>query len=222
MELPIGVSGGGTGGSTIVTAKSALGIGPSDSIVCVDGRFTGKVEIGGLANVHEGVIPSLEVTTSSRIKRLSGLSFFGDNDEGPIFVLAKSRSAVAGTLVFPEGGDSLGRMDFEGANPAAPRFDIGAQINAIAGSQWTVTNRETSLEFRVVAAGVNNLVVALTIQSDSGLKLGSYIDMPEMATRPPTPAANSGRLFMEDNGAGKTRLAVKWPSGGSQQIAVES
>ena len=221
MELPIGVPGGGTGGSTVTAAKETLEIGPSEPVY-VDGTFTGRVEIGGAANVHEGVIPSLEVTTSSRIKRLSGLSFFGDNNEGPIFVLAKSRSGVAGTLVFPEAGDSLGRYDFEGANPSAPRFDIGARINAIVGSLWTATNRETSLEFSVVPAGINNLIVALTILSDSGLKLASYINMSEMATRPPIPAANSGQLFMEDNGSGKTRLVVRWPSGGSLQIAVES
>ncbi len=220
MELPIGVPGGGTGGSTITAVKTALGIGSSDSPTYVDGTFTGRVAIGGAANVHEGVTPSLEVTTSSRVKRLSGLSFFGDNDEGPIFVLAKSRSAVAGTLVFPEGGDSLGRIDFEGANPAAPRFDIGAQIDAIAGSKWTATNRETSLEFSVVAPGVNNLGVALTIQSDSGLKLARYLQMAEIAA-PSAPPANGGRLFLEDNGSGKTRLMIIFATGVAQQVAIQ-
>jgi len=190
----------------------------------IDGglQVTGKTAIGGAANIHEGVTPSLEVTTSSLPSRLSGLSFFGDNGEGPIFVLAKSRGATAGLLVFPEPGDSLGRIDWEGADPAAPRFNVGARINATVGSLWTATNRETSLEFSVVASGATALGVALTIQSDSGVKLARYLEMPEIAPRPPAPAANSGRLFMEDNGSGKTRLVVTFPTGGSQQIAVES
>lgn len=220
MELPIGVAGGGTGGSTKEAARTALGIGLLDSPTFADGVFTGRVAIGGAANVHEGVTPSLEVTTASRIKRLSGLSFFGDNDEGPIFVLAKSRGATAGVLAFPESGDSLGRIDFEGANPAAPRFDIGLQINAIAGSLWTATNRETSLEFSVVASGVNNLGVALTIQSDSGLKLAKYLQIAEIAA-PSAPPANGGRLFLEDNGGGKTRLMIIFATGVAQQIAIQ-
>ncbi len=221
-ELAIGVAGGGTGGTTKSAARTALGVGTGDSPTFVNGAFTGKVTIGGVASIHEGVIPSLEIATSSRINRLSGLSFFGDNDEGPIFVLAKSRGTTVGSLVFPQAGDSLGRYDFEGANPAASRFDIGAEIRATAGSLWTATNRESSLEFLVVAAGVNNLTVALTIQSDSGLKLGGYMEMPELATRPPIPAANTGRIFMEDNGSGKTRLVVRFPGGGTQQIAVDT
>lgn len=47
-----------------------------------------------------------------------------------------------------------------------------------------------------------------------------YIEGTEM-TAPAAPAANKGRIYFEDNGAGKTRLMVIFPSGVAQQIALE-
>jgi len=47
-----------------------------------------------------------------------------------------------------------------------------------------------------------------------------FIEGTEM-TAPAAPAANKGRLYFEDNGSGKTRLMVIFPSGAAQQIAIE-
>lgn len=47
-----------------------------------------------------------------------------------------------------------------------------------------------------------------------------YIEMNEI-TAPAAPAANYARLFVEDNGAGKTRLVVRFPTGANQVIATE-
>lgn len=52
------------------------------------------------------------------------------------------------------------------------------------------------------------------------LKLSSYIDVTEMAT-PPAPAANIARLFVKDNGAGKTQLCVRFNTGAVQIISTE-
>ena len=40
-------------------------------------------------------------------------------------------------------------------------------------------------------------------------------------TAPPAPAANGYYIYAEDNGAGKTRLMVRFATGASQQIAIE-
>lgn len=40
-------------------------------------------------------------------------------------------------------------------------------------------------------------------------------------TDPGAGAANTYRLFAEDNGAGKTRLMVRFASGAAQQIAIQ-
>ncbi len=40
-------------------------------------------------------------------------------------------------------------------------------------------------------------------------------------TAPAAGAANSVRIYAEDNGAGKTRLMAKFSSGAAQQIAIQ-
>jgi len=49
---------------------------------------------------------------------------------------------------------------------------------------------------------------------------GGAIELQEM-TAPSAPSSNGARLFIEDNGSGKTRLMVRFASGASQQIAIE-
>ena len=60
--------------------------------------------------------------------------------------------------------------------------------------------------------------------ADGGVLVGSslpcYLEMYEM-TAPAAGAANTARLFSQDNGAGKTQLMVQFGSGVAQQIAIE-
>ena len=49
---------------------------------------------------------------------------------------------------------------------------------------------------------------------------GAVIEMGER-TAPSAPGANKGRLYLQDNGAGKTQLMVLFASGAAQQIAIE-
>lgn len=59
----------------------------------------------------------------------------------------------------------------------------------------------------------------------SGLK--TYMDGPTGAltfteqTAPSAPGANEGTLYLEDNGAGKTKLMIRFNTGAAQQIAIE-
>lgn len=47
-----------------------------------------------------------------------------------------------------------------------------------------------------------------------------YLEGVEM-TAPAAPAANAGRIFFQDNGAGKTQLMVIFSSGAAQQLAIQ-
>jgi hypothetical protein len=47
-----------------------------------------------------------------------------------------------------------------------------------------------------------------------------YQEFIEMASAP-SGVANKARMWVEDNGAGKTRLMVQFGSGAAQQIAIE-
>jgi hypothetical protein len=58
-------------------------------------------------------------------------------------------------------------------------------------------------------------------QTISGVKTYSnYTDIVEMSA-PAAPPANTLRFYAEDNGAGKTRFMVRFPSGAAQQLAIE-
>lgn len=48
----------------------------------------------------------------------------------------------------------------------------------------------------------------------------TYSDMGEI-TAPAAPGANTARIFVQDNGAGKTQLMVIFPTGAAQQLAIE-
>jgi len=54
----------------------------------------------------------------------------------------------------------------------------------------------------------------------SSATTGAALEMHEM-TAPAAPSSNRARIYAEDNGAGKTRLMVRFPSGAAQQIAIE-
>jgi len=56
--------------------------------------------------------------------------------------------------------------------------------------------------------------------NDGPLRFGDYIELPEI-TAPLAPAVNTGRLFVRDNGSGKSQLAIRFPSGAIQTIATE-
>jgi len=49
---------------------------------------------------------------------------------------------------------------------------------------------------------------------------GSHLQFNEV-TAPAAPAANKARLYVEDNGSGKSRLVVRFPTGAAQVIATE-
>lgn len=70
--------------------------------------------------------------------------------------------------------------------------------------------------------GSGNLTVSadrLTLDATGGGG-GAFLESAEI-TAPAAPAANGFRLFAEDNGAGKTRLMVRFATGANQQIAIE-
>ena len=47
-----------------------------------------------------------------------------------------------------------------------------------------------------------------------------FLELAEIVT-PAAPGGNRGRLFMRDNGAGKTQLCVKFPTGGTVVLATQ-
>lgn len=70
------------------------------------------------------------------------------------------------------------------------------------------------LQFGTTPGSANGILNLSTLQHTG------FIQGTEM-TAPSAGAANTGRIFFEDNGGGKTRLMVRFATGAVQQIAIE-
>jgi hypothetical protein len=53
------------------------------------------------------------------------------------------------------------------------------------------------------------------------VNLDGSFDIPEGTATPGAPGTNIARLYVEDNGSGKTRLMVRFPTGAAVQLAIE-
>lgn len=73
------------------------------------------------------------------------------------------------------------------------------------------------------AAALRGTAPAVTGLTEAGVqqwRVGTYLELPEI-TSPGLAPSNSGRAYFEDNGSGKTRLMVQFPTGAAQQLAIE-
>jgi hypothetical protein len=86
---------------------------------------------------------------------------------------------------------------------------------SLASSSTAVT-----LAAETAGTGADNVPVNLTPAGTEGVVIGNFAQFTEM-TAPAAGAANTARLFCEDNGGGKTRLMVQFASGAAVQIAIE-
>lgn len=94
-----------------------------------------------------------------------------------------------------------------------------AQISAILTTP-TQASLVSDLVFYARTGGAALAEVGRLTGAGSFLLGAGYAELNEM-TAPANAAANKCRLFAEDNGAGKTRLVVIFPSGAAQVIATE-
>lgn len=51
---------------------------------------------------------------------------------------------------------------------------------------------------------------------------GEYLEFAEQGSAPAAPAANSVRLYAEDNGSGKTRIVAKFASGANVVLGTQA
>jgi len=107
---------------------------------------------------------------------------------------------------------------FTNSNQAGANFTI-------AGSNSTGSAAGGSIIFQTSPAGgagssQNALVTVLTLDSTKQANFAGHMQMTEI-TAPAAGAANTVRIYAEDNGAGKTRLMAIFASGAAQQVAIE-
>ena len=104
-------------------------------------------------------------------------------------------------------------------------FFVNAVTDTVIRSNGAVTSVMAALGIGATANASDVFLfrVAAAIARVAGAANGSTGAVLEFLeqTAPAAGAANTARLFAEDNGAGKTRLMVQFASGAAQQVAIE-
>jgi hypothetical protein len=96
----------------------------------------------------------------------------------------------------------------------APFLDcVNGELTTVAACTWRFKH---NIAIHLSDAGVQFPVFGAF---QNGVE-STYLDMNEIAA-PAAPSANKARIYAEDDGAGKTRLMVVFPTGAAQQIAIE-
>ena len=117
------------------------------------------------------------------------------------------RADVGMLLINGQSGNSTGIGSGE--------FNPGLNFGTLCGLRWTNDTPAASPDIYLhrVAGSVLGL-------KSSSATTGASLELHEM-TAPSAPSSNRARIYAEDNGSGKTRLMVLFPSGVAQQIAIE-
>ncbi len=135
------------------------------------------------------------------IQKLAGGSryvIFNDTTTGDLRIQAGPGSTALGGAINLRGSSYTG--------------DSGGVIVGLGGTGVR--------KFRVNDAGFGDGTDLFTID-ESGIKTETnYTEIIEIAD-PAAPAANKARFYVRDNGAGKTQLVVRFPTGAIQVIATE-
>lgn len=92
----------------------------------------------------------------------------------------------------------------------------GAQTGSSGTFGWTVSATDSTLALDTALVRAAAAVVGIT----NGSTGGGAIEFTAM-TAPSAPSAGKGRVWFEDNGSGKLRYMVRFPSGAAQQISIE-
>lgn len=173
------------------------------------------------------------LTTSKLLDLLANsISRFAVRRDGIVEVLngqALRTNVAGGTFFFDLGivtfrdGDAGGvsRVNLGGTTSAFPALKRnGAQIDArLADDSAFCVFRASALRLGAGTTLTDPVDGSLRIMDVAGTG-GGFVESKEIAD-PSAPAANEGRLYFRDNGAGKTQLCVRFATGAVQVVATE-
>jgi hypothetical protein len=183
---------GGVGSSDYVN----VGIGLTTPTQRLDA--VGQTFLFGSDNTSE----FLRTNSTNKVGRMFAPHY--TNAEEPVFVIGAVNSSTANIIFI--GGGSV-------AANASTRIEF---VTAATGAVTTGTSRWVIDE--------NGWLVSQSVNYDiagvRNVKFVSFLEGTE-STAPAAGAVNTGRIFFQDNGAGKTQLMVLFNTGVAQQIAIQ-
>lgn len=165
---------------------------------------------------------------ASRLLKLSvgGVTRLAVEKNGGMAITHSSFSTVVGPATGNFGAN------FTAISGGAAKWSIGGNVGCYHASDFVLKwNSGTDLNSGAPDTGLVRSAAGV-VEFNNGTagtlrdwkarrgELTEYLDVVEM-TAPAAPAANTARLYVEDNGAGKTRLMVLFPTGAAQVLATE-
>lgn len=111
---------------------------------------------------------------------------------------------IAGTTATAQRSSAASLVARVATNPNDVSLDLFVDVNGRSASVDA-----DSFTLQAVTGGSNNLNISR-----------GYIDLTEIAA-PSAPASDRGRLFLRDNGSGKTQLCIQFATGAVQVIATQ-
>lgn len=120
--------------------------------------------------------------------------------------------------------DYIRVVDTRNANALVFRVESTGKVSSTENMQaQSTTSEQVTIGdiFGVPAIGLGLASDCLMFRSAAGIiGVANAFEFSEVAA-PAAPAANKSRLFTQDNGSGKTQLAVRFPTGAVQVLATE-
>lgn len=176
--------------------------------LAVRGIFIGNLSIAGFTSPAD--IASIEITalTGTGATNAYGLLIGAPTGATNNYLISHTMPATFSVTA-------------AGAITGAGNLTVGASTFVVTAATGAVTSGTINGQtISATASFTGSLAITGALTGVTNETLSGYIEGTEMAA-PAAPAANTGRIFFQDNGAGKTQLMCIFASGAAQQLAIE-
>ena len=165
-------------------------------------------------DVAQADIVQLQTTGTELFAVSAGVLGVGASDDG---------ATVDGVIDLSGGGTSTA-LKLPLGSQATPAITMGggttSGLFAVSATDWALA-RAGGLIWNADGSGLNIRTDLILKDAGSDLLIAAGFIQGNEMTAPAAGAANSYRLFAEDDGGGKTRLMAIFATGAAQQIAIE-
>jgi hypothetical protein len=200
---PCGVIGVATSTGIGVIGRGVRGVFGYGTSSGVFGKSFGGIGVDGISTEGTGVSGGSEIGIGVGGASQHGYGVYGSSNQDGYAVYAEAQSGI---------GVSASSISSYGVTGSS-----GTGVGVAGGSDSSDGLRGASNSGYGVH-GISSTNYAGYFEGS--LYAQTYIDLPESVV-PPAPSANGARLFVRDNGSGKTQLCVLFPTGAVQVVATE-
>jgi hypothetical protein len=173
------------------------------------------IALYGASGTNTGVYATSGTNFAIQGHSTSSLGVYGSSGSD-VGIYASSSAASRPAGIGASFGNSTGLQGSSGAVPASTPAKTGVYGYASQDANSVGVRGESPAGFGVygkTSSGYAGYFNGKVFSSQ-------FVELAEIVT-PAAPGGNRGRLFMRDNGSGKTQLCVKFPTGGTIVLATQ-